>query len=354
VGTIHDMHYEVGLTDLLEGRPERLHELVRQMPDEADRVGEGVDPTLCRPRPAGGRVERGEERILDQYPRTGKPVQDGGLASVGIAGDRNARHAVPPANRALGVPYGPHVGDLTLEPGDPSPDPAPIGLDLGLTGPAQTHAATGTSAPTTAAGLARQRRSPTAKAGQEVLKLGQLNLSLALVALRVLGEDIQDQCCPVDYFDLDLLLQRAQLARRQLAVAYHRVGARVDHDGAQFIDLATADERGWVRPVAALDQAFEHLRAGRLRQIGQLGEGVVRIRGRSFGPDTDQHHPLEPQLAILDLGDVSQLGGEPGHAPQRVSLLQLELAGRVGAVAALIASGAVLELGYDFLLTHHL
>ncbi len=41
----------------------------------------------------------------------------------------------------------------------------------------------------------------------------------------------------------------------------------------------------------------------------------------------DQDHPFQPQLAIFDLGDVGELGGQAGDPPQRLTLLQLEFTG---------------------------
>ena len=53
VGAVDHVHDQVGVGDLLQRGAERLDDLVRQVPDEADRVGEGVDP------PVGGRAPGG-------------------------------------------------------------------------------------------------------------------------------------------------------------------------------------------------------------------------------------------------------------------------------------------------------
>jgi hypothetical protein len=141
----------------------------------------------------------------------------------------------------------------------------------------------------------------------------------------MLGEDVQDQRGAVDDLDLGLLLQRAELARGQLAVADHRVGTGLDHHVAQLGDLAAADERGGVGVAAPLDQPLEYLRARGLGEGGQLGQGVLRVGGGTFGPDADQDHPFEAELAVLDLGDVGQFGGQPGDPAQRVPLFELEI-----------------------------
>ncbi len=191
-------------------------------------------------------------------------------------------------------------------------------------GPRRPTPAARAATATAAAGLPGQRLAPAPQSRQEVLQLRQLNLRLTLPALRVLGEYVEDQRRTVDDLDLDLLLQRPQLRGRQLAVADHGVGAGVQHHRAQLVDLAAADERRRVRPGTPLDQALQHLRAGGLGQLGELDQRVLGVGDGALRPDADEDHPLESQLAVLDLGDVDQFGGEPGDATQRVALLQLE------------------------------
>src|SRR6202012_4088854 len=139
-----------------------------------------------------------------------------------VARDDHRGHPVALALAALHLAAGLEAGDLAAEPGDLGPDPAPVGLDLGLTGTAGPDAA---AAGHPAAGLPGQRLAPAAQPRQHVLQLGQLDLGLALAALRVLGEDVQDQRGAVDHLDLDHALQAPQLARAQLTVADHRVRA---------------------------------------------------------------------------------------------------------------------------------
>ena len=48
-----------------------------------------------------------------------------------------------------------------------------------------------------------------------------------------------------------------------------------------------------------------------------------------LGPHADQHHALESQLSVLDLGDVGELGGQPRHPAERAALLTDVGAGRL-------------------------
>ena len=113
--------------------------------------------------------------------------------------------------------------ELAAQLGHLGVDPAPVGLDLGLTGATATDAAAAGADPAT--GLAGEVATPAAQPLHQVLQLGQLDLRLALLGLRVLGEDVEDQRGAVDDLDLDPVLEVAQLAGRELAVADDGVGA---------------------------------------------------------------------------------------------------------------------------------
>ena len=134
MGPIHDVKQQVCLADLLQRRAECLDELGRQRTDEAHGVRQREGPTVRGLCPANGRVEGGEQLVVDQDSGAGEPVQQGGLAGIGVARDGHAGHAVDLAAVAFGVPRGLHRPDLTLQLGDPGVDPAPVELNLCLTG----------------------------------------------------------------------------------------------------------------------------------------------------------------------------------------------------------------------------
>src|SRR5699024_4613227 len=77
--------------------------------------------------------------------------------------------------------------------------------------------------------------------------------------------------------------------------------------------------------VAPLEDAVEDLGAGGLgqgREFLQAGLGLLHVAG---GVQAGQDHALQAQLAVLDLGDVLELGGQPGHAPQGLAVGQVQL-----------------------------
>ncbi len=173
-------------------------------------------------RPAHGRVEGGEQRVLDQHAGAGEPVEQRRLAGVGVAGDRDGRHLVARRSWPLGVPRrascrrsrgaawrsgrGCAAGrSRSWSHRDRGcrcrrrrrPGHRPAGT--------ATHPSRAAAAACTAAGPARPGPCPP--------------------GCGVLGEDVEDQRGPVDDLDLDDLLEVAQLAGGQLTVADHGVGA---------------------------------------------------------------------------------------------------------------------------------
>lgn len=141
----------------------------------------------------------------------------------------------------------------------------------------------------------------------------------------MLGEDVQDQGRTVDDLDLDDVLEVDELARAELTVADDGVRARLEDDVPQLLGLAGADVRGRVGLVATLGDTVEHERARRLREGGEFREGVLRVLHGSRGPDADEHDPLQAELAVLDLGDVLELGGEAHHTAQGRAVGAVEL-----------------------------
>ena len=320
VRTVDHVQDQVGVGHLLEGRAEGLDELVGQVAHEADGVGHRVDPAVGGRGTTSGRVQRREQRVLDQDPRVGEPVEQGRLAGVGVAGDGHRRDGVALPLGPLGRAGAPHLLELATELGDLVVDPAPVGLDLGLTGPAATDAL---AAGGPATDLAGQVAAPAAQSLLQVLELGQLDLRLALLRLRVLGEDVEDQRGPVDGLDLELVLEVPQLGGRELAVDDDGVGAGCEHDLAQPVDLAASDVCRRIGLLAALVDRLQHLRACRLGQQGELGHRVLGVGHGALGPDTDQDDPLEPEFAVLDLADVLELGAQAVDATQGMSFGQV-------------------------------
>ena len=207
------MQDQIARQRLLERRAERLDELVGKLADEADRVGQQVVAAAGAQQP-GGRIERVEQPVADADGRAGQRVQKRGLAGVRVAGERHRRQvgalALGPHHRAVRA----DVDELALERRDPVAGQPPVGLDLRLARSSGTDAAVDASR-----AEALEVRPQAAHAGEVVLELRELDLELALGAVGVRGEDVEDDRGAVDHREAERRLEVSLLPGRELVVA---------------------------------------------------------------------------------------------------------------------------------------
>src|SRR4029453_2412818 len=122
LGGVDQVDDQVGPGDLLEGRLERLDQIVGQLGDEPDGVGEGGRPAARQLQAPGGRIEGREQLVLDQDSGPRQPVQQGRLAGVGVADQGHRGDAGPLAATALDVAGPGHVDQVAAELGDAAAD----------------------------------------------------------------------------------------------------------------------------------------------------------------------------------------------------------------------------------------
>ena len=321
VGGVDDVEEQIRAGGLLQGRAEGFDELVGQVADESDGVGVGEDDAVGGLGLTDGRVEGGEQGVLHHHLGVGEQVEQGGLARVGVPDDRDGGHVVAGAVLPLGLTGGRHGVDLAAQFGHAGTDAATVEFDLRLTGSAGADSGTACDA---AAGLSGQRLAPTAQTWQEVFELGEFDLGLAFAGFRVLGEDVEDERDAVDDLDLDDVLESAPLAGGEFGVDDHGVGADAGDDVGEFGGFALAEVGAWVRLVAALDERVEDFGTG---GFGECGEFADRVLGFGLGavPDAGEDDAFEADLAVFDLGDVFELGGESGDTGERGALGEVEL-----------------------------
>jgi hypothetical protein len=249
---VGDVQHEVGHERLLEGRGEAFHELVRQPADEPDGVGHEIAAAVLLEAPRR-RVERLEEPVADGDVRAGERVQQGRLADVRVAGERDRRllRAAPllPAHLALAT----QLVQPPLEQRHAPPRQPPVGLELRLARAPRPDAA--------AEPLEVLPHPPHAR--EVVLELRQLDLQLPLGRTRVLGEDVEDQLRPVDDARLEGVLEGALLRRRQLVVDHEHLRARGGVGLLQLGELPLADVRPRIGAAALLRQFRDGLDPGR-------------------------------------------------------------------------------------------
>jgi hypothetical protein len=116
---VHHVQQQVGLTDHLEGGTEGLDQLVGKLPHEAHRVGDQHGLTAREVQLAGAGVEGGEESVLDQHVRAAQAVEEGRLAGVGVADQRDRALPGPAPAPALGLAGPVQPAEVGLEAGHP-------------------------------------------------------------------------------------------------------------------------------------------------------------------------------------------------------------------------------------------
>ncbi len=100
IARVDDVEQQVGVGGLLERRAEGGEQVLRQLADEADGVGDHHLALLGEAQAARARVERGEQLVLGEHVGAGQRVEQRALAGVGVADDRDHRHAEPGARAA--------------------------------------------------------------------------------------------------------------------------------------------------------------------------------------------------------------------------------------------------------------
>ena len=152
----------------------------------------------------------------------------------------------------------------------------------------------------------------------------------------MLAEDVEDHRRAVDDLHLHDVFERAPLARGQLRVGDHRVGAHSGDEVAQLLGLASAQVGRGVGMRPPLKHAVENDRPGGLGEGRQLAQRVLGVFLLPLGVHPRQDDVLQAQLAVLDLGDVLEFGRQPRHASQRRAVFAIPL----GAIVVTAAGGA--------------
>ena len=186
-----------------------------KLADEPDRVGQEVAAAVVAVG-AGRRVQRVEEPLPHPGPGAGHRVEEGRLAGVRVPGERDDRERRAAAAGAHDLAVSLQARQAATQVRDAVARQAAVGLDLRLAG------APGADPATEPLEVGPQAPHPR----EVVLELGQLHLELALGAVGVVGEDVEDHRRPVDHRHAETLLEVALLPRNELVVAGDEVRVR--------------------------------------------------------------------------------------------------------------------------------
>ena len=162
----------------------------------------------------------------------GQPVEQGRLAGVGVADQRDDRIGNVGAAGAMQRARLLHLLEVALDADHALLNEAPVGLDLGFAGTAEKAEA---------AALALQVGPGPHQARALIVEMREFDLQRALGGARAAAEDLQDQPGAVDHLGLERLLQIALLHRRQRASTTTSVDLVGLDPLGDFGDLALAE-----------------------------------------------------------------------------------------------------------------
>ena len=220
------------------------------------------------------RVQRVEQAVAHADVGAGERVQQRRLARVRVAGEGDGGQVRALALGALGGARGLHLVQAALQDRDAVAREAAVGLDLRL-----ARAAGADAADAAAGAEALEVRPQAAHARHVVFELGELDLHLALGRVGVAGEDVEDHRGAVEHRHVELGLEVALLARRELVVGDDEVRVRLLEQRLELVDLARAQVVVRVRLVALLHHLADGGDAGGPQQLLELLEILVVGRG---------------------------------------------------------------------------
>ena len=281
------MQQQIGIGRLLQSGLEGFNQAVRQIADEAHGVRQGDDAPgrpacfcagpvraagLARARQielARGGVQRGEKLVGSVGARLGQRIEQGGLARVGVAHERDGKRLAPLALAALRLALALDFGQALLGALDGLANHAAVQLNLRFAGAA---------ARAYAALLALQVAPAAHQARGQVLQAGQLHLQLALVAAGALREDVQNDQRAVIDGQPDGLFQIALLHGRERLIEQHLLCAMLNGQHADFLGLAAAHEQGGIGRAPLAGDARHGVQARRGGQQAQLLQIGIEMR----------------------------------------------------------------------------
>ena len=270
------MQQQVGIDGFLQRGLEGLDEAVRQIADEAHRVGQrDAAADLRQEQLARGGVERGKQLVGRITARLDQGIEQRRLARVGVADQRDGKGVGALALAALRGTLALDLFEPLLDALDRFGDHAAVQLDLGF---ARAAACAG------AALLALQVAPATHEARAQVLQPRQFDLQLALVAARTLREDFKDEHGSVVDRHAERALEVALLRGAERLVEQDFGGAGLLGEQLDLVGLAAAHEQGWIGRAALAGDPRDRFEAGSLGQQAEFFEFRIEMRKAKIHP----------------------------------------------------------------------
>ncbi len=204
------------------------------------------------------------------------------LARIGVADNGHRLKLGLLAHGAMALTMGAHAVQLTFDVSDAPVDFPTVRFQLRLTRTAQAHTAARPAR--TATCLASQMGPHPGQARHTILKLGQLNLELALARLSVLGKDIENERRPVDHFDVlaKYALQLSLVARRQLIIHDNHIGIQFFDQRLNLLHFARPHVGRRIGLVHPLERHADHIKARGVGQPLQLFQAFFNGQQRGY------------------------------------------------------------------------
>ncbi len=299
VRDVADMQDDVGADHLFERGAERRDEVVRQLGDETDGIGQHDLTSVWQRQLAERRVEGGEQQVLGEHLGAGQLVEQRRLAGVGIADERHQRVFRRILGASLLLAAALHLVEAILDERDAFAQQAPVGFDLRFAG---------------AAGEAEAATLPL-KVGPRphqpallVVEVRKLDLQHALAGRGALAEDFEDKARAIEHLGLGFGFEIALLHRRERGVDEQQLDLTLLDLLRDRLDLAAAEE-GPRLDLAHLDDLGEdHLDPNGISEALELGQPRFDRMPARLAPDI-RAHQTDPRrlLALVDKGFATTL-----------------------------------------------
>ena len=265
IGVTHvdDVEEEVGVAGLGEGGMERGDEVMGEVADEADGIGEEGAATTVDVPESGAGVEGGEESVFDEGACIREGIHEGGLARVGVADEADGKELAASSDLTIGAIL--DLDEVFLEGVDAFSDESSVDFELLLAG------ATGADASLNAFEVAPHGFEP----GKGVLELGELDLELGLGGSGARGEDVKDELGTVNDLDAGELLEGSTLGGSEVAIGNDNVGVEGADEVAELSGLSHAQIGGGMGSATTLDELGDNDSAGGASEAFELPEGLL-------------------------------------------------------------------------------